>query len=81
MAGQREERAWRGLMAMQDGLTEFRRPAAPHRVGISHADYQVLAHLSEAPEGGCGRSTLGRLLRWEKSRCRSTSAGWSGAAW
>src|SRR4051795_3166255 len=65
---EREERAWRGLMAMQDGMTEFIDRQLRTRFGVSHADYQVLAHLSEAPEGRLRPFALGRLLRWEKSR-------------
>lgn len=63
----REERAWRGLMAMEDALTEFLERRLRTHSGLSQADYQVLAHLSEA--GGRLRSfELGALVRWEKSR-------------
>ncbi|WP_328616834.1 MarR family winged helix-turn-helix transcriptional regulator [Amycolatopsis sp. NBC_00355] len=65
---EREERAWRGLMAMQDGLSEFIERQLRTRCGLSGADYQVLAHLSEAPEGRLRSFELGELLRWEKSR-------------
>jgi DNA-binding MarR family transcriptional regulator len=65
---EREERAWRSLMAMQDGLSEFLERQLRNRCGLSNADYQVLAHLSEAPEGRLRSFELGRLLRWEKSR-------------
>jgi DNA-binding MarR family transcriptional regulator len=65
---EREERAWRGLMAMQDGLSEFLERQLRNRSGLSNADYQVLAHLSEAPEGRLRSFELGGLLRWEKSR-------------
>ncbi|MEA5362296.1 MarR family transcriptional regulator [Amycolatopsis sp., V23-08] len=63
----REEQAWRSLMAMQEGLAEFIDRQLRHRCGLSHADYQVLAHLSEAAEP-LRAFELGRLLRWEKSR-------------
>src|SRR3954454_12565230 len=65
---EREERAWRGLMAMQDEMTEFIDRQLRTRFGVSHADYQVLAHLSETPAGRLRPFELGRLLRWEKSR-------------
>jgi DNA-binding MarR family transcriptional regulator len=65
---EREERAWRGLMAMQDGLAEFIERRLRTRCGLSGADYQVLAHLSEVPEGRLRSFELGELLRWEKSR-------------
>lgn len=64
----REQRAWRALMTMQDGLSEFLERQLRTRCGLSHADYQVLAHLSEAPEGRLRSFELGHRLRWEKSR-------------
>ena len=48
---EREQRAWRALMVMQEGLSEFLERRLRTRCGLSQADYQVLAHLSEAPEG------------------------------
>ncbi|VVJ19563.1 Transcriptional regulator [Amycolatopsis camponoti] len=63
----REERAWRSLMAMQEGLAEFIDRRLRHRCGLSQGDYQVLAHLSEAADP-LRAFELGRLLRWEKSR-------------
>jgi DNA-binding MarR family transcriptional regulator len=65
---EREDRAWRSLMAMQEGLTEFLERQLRTRCGLSKADYQVLAHLSEAPGGRLRSFELGRLLHWEKSR-------------
>jgi DNA-binding MarR family transcriptional regulator len=64
----REQRAWRSLMTMQDGLSEFLERQLRHRCGLSNADYQVLAHLSEATDGRLRSFELGDLLRWEKSR-------------
>jgi DNA-binding MarR family transcriptional regulator len=65
---EREDRAWRTLMSMQDGLSEFIDRQLRHRSGLSHADYQVLARLSEAPDGRLRPYELGAQLRWEKSR-------------
>ena len=65
---QREERAWRSLMKMQDGLSEYLERQLRTRCGLSQGDYQVLAHLSEAPEGRLRSFELGALLHWEKSR-------------
>ena len=65
---EREQRAWRGLMTMQDGLAEFIERQLRNRCGLSGPDYQVLAHLSEAPAGRLRSFELGELLRWEKSR-------------
>ena len=53
---------------MQDGLAEFLDRQLRRRSGLSNADYQVLAHLSEAPEGRLRSFELAALLRWEKSR-------------
>jgi DNA-binding MarR family transcriptional regulator len=63
-----EERAWRSLMKTQDGLAEHLERQLRTRSGLSQADYQVLAHLSEAPEGQLRSFELGALLHWEKSR-------------
>ena len=57
-----------GLMVMQDGLAEFLDRQLRRHCGLSNADYQVLAHLSEAPQGRLRSFELGALLRWEKSR-------------
>lgn len=64
----REQRAWRSLMAMQEGLADFIDRQLRNRCGLSHADFQVLAHLSEASGGRLRSFELGRLLHWEKSR-------------
>jgi DNA-binding MarR family transcriptional regulator len=63
-----EQRSWRSLMTMQDGLSQYIERQLRNRCGLSHADYQVLAHLSEAPEGRLRSYELRQLLRWEKSR-------------
>lgn len=65
---QREEQAWRGLMEMQDGLSEYIERQLRNRCGLSRADYQVLAHLSETPDGRLRSFELGGMLHWEKSR-------------
>ena len=64
---EREERAWRSLMEMQAGLSEHLERQL-RRCGLSRADYEVLAHLSEAPGGRLRSFELGELLHWEKSR-------------
>jgi DNA-binding MarR family transcriptional regulator len=65
---EQEQRAWRSLMTVQDSLSEFIERQLRNRCGLSGADYPVLAHLSEAPEGKLRSFELGELLRWEKSR-------------
>src|SRR3954471_1776813 len=64
----REQRAWRSLLVMKSALWAFLDRQLRNRCGLSTADYQVLAHLSEAPEGRLRPFALGDLLRWEKSR-------------
>ncbi len=53
---------------MQEGLSEFIDRQLRSRCGLSSADFQVLAHLSEASEGRLRSFELAQLLRWEKSR-------------
>jgi DNA-binding MarR family transcriptional regulator len=65
---EREQRAWRSLMKMQAGLSEYIERQLRTHSGLSAADYQVLAHLSEAPEGRLRSFALGDVLQWEKSR-------------
>ncbi|WP_328747148.1 MarR family winged helix-turn-helix transcriptional regulator [Streptomyces sp. NBC_00285] len=65
---EREQRAWRSLMKMQAGLSEYVERQLRTHSGLSTADYQVLAHLSEAPEGRLRSFALGDALQWEKSR-------------
>ncbi|WP_433536849.1 MarR family winged helix-turn-helix transcriptional regulator [Micromonospora sp. CA-249363] len=65
---EQEQRAWRGLMATQESLAAFIDRQLRTRCGLSHADYQVLAHLSESPEGRLRSFELGDRLHWEKSR-------------
>jgi DNA-binding MarR family transcriptional regulator len=64
----REARAWRGFTRMRTELSaRLSRDLAAHS-GMSEADYAVLVHLSEAPEGRLRAFELGRALQWEKSR-------------
>jgi DNA-binding MarR family transcriptional regulator len=65
---EREQRAWRSLMKMQAGLSEYIERQLRTHSGLSTADYQVLAHLSEAPEERLRSFALGDALQWEKGR-------------
>jgi DNA-binding MarR family transcriptional regulator len=65
---EREQRAWRSLVTMQAGISEYTERQLRAHSGLSMADYQVLAHLSEAPEGRLRSFVLARWLRWEKGR-------------
>ncbi len=63
-----EDRAWRSFTAMHEALDDFVARQLRTRCGLSYADFQVLAHLSEVPEGRLRSYELTLLLRWEKSR-------------
>jgi DNA-binding MarR family transcriptional regulator len=65
---EREQRAWRSLMTMQAGIAEYTERQLRAHTGLSMADYQVLAHLSEAPDGRLRSLVLARWLRWDKGR-------------
>jgi DNA-binding MarR family transcriptional regulator len=64
----REQQAWRSLVIMQEGLSEYIERQLRAHSGLSSADYEVLAHLSEAPDGRMRSFALARALRWEKGR-------------
>lgn len=64
----REQRAWRGFLHMHAQVTSRLRRQIHRDTGLSYADYEVLVHLSEAPEGRLRSFQLGDALQWEKSR-------------
>lgn len=65
---EREQRAWRGFLRMHAQVTSRLRRQMHRDTGLSYADYEVLVHLSEAPEGRLRSFQLGDALQWEKSR-------------
>lgn len=65
---EREQRAWRSFVTMQAGISEYIERQLRAHSGLSMADYQVLAHLSEAPGGRLRSFVLARWLRWDKGR-------------
>ncbi len=64
----REQRAWRGLLAMHADLFQYIERQLRVRSGLSRADYEVLVLLSEAPPGRLRAFEIGEALRWDKSR-------------
>jgi DNA-binding MarR family transcriptional regulator len=62
-----EQRLWRSFLHMQRALA-----VAVERqlteAGLSSADYEVLAQLSEAPHGTMRVRDLGRSIDWDRSR-------------
>ncbi|RZS91318.1 MarR family transcriptional regulator [Motilibacter rhizosphaerae] len=63
-----ESRAWRSIIDMHEGLAEFLDRRLRTDSGLSTADYRVLVHLSEAPDGRLRPRALQQLLHWEKGR-------------
>ena len=66
--GDREQCAWRSLLAMQADLSQYIERQLRVRSGLSRADYEVLVLLSEAPPQRLRPFEIGEALRWEKSR-------------
>lgn len=65
---EREARAWRGYTRMQVQLAARLHRSLLRSTGLSLPDYEVLVHLSEAPEGRLRSFQLSAALQWEKSR-------------
>lgn len=64
----REERAWRAFVNASHQLPVRLNGHLLQDSGITGADYQVLAVLSEHPSGRIPAQELCGLLQWEKSR-------------
>jgi DNA-binding MarR family transcriptional regulator len=65
---EREDRAWRSFISMQSQLRRILGKELQQETGLSDADYNVLVHLSEAPDGRLRPFELGGAAQWEKSR-------------
>jgi DNA-binding MarR family transcriptional regulator len=63
-----EQRAWRSFQRMQGRLAARLNRQLQDDSGLSLGDYEVLVHLSEAPESRLRPYALQRLLHWEQSR-------------
>lgn len=63
-----EDLAWRGWLAMADRLHSQLARDLLAESGLSYADYQILVHLSEAPDRKVRMSELAARLDWSKSR-------------
>jgi DNA-binding MarR family transcriptional regulator len=64
----REDRAWRAFMHARDQLNAYLNQYLLQDSGLSGADYEILAVLSENPTGHMPAQELGALVQWEKSR-------------
>jgi DNA-binding MarR family transcriptional regulator len=65
---ERELRAWRTFLEMQELLRTRIEQQLQAGSGLSYPDYSVLAVLSEAPDGRLRPYELTRMIGWEKSR-------------
>ena len=63
-----EQRAWRGLLAMNTQLLARLNRDLQESSGLSLADYDVLVALTDVPDGTRRFGELGEALQWEKSR-------------
>jgi len=64
----RENRAWRAFMHARHRLNAALNQQLLQDSGLSEADYEILAVLSEHPTGQMPAQELGALVQWEKSR-------------
>ncbi len=65
---EREQRAWRGFIGMQNEVRSRLSRRLQQETGLSGADYDLLVVLSEAPGGRLRAFEMGALIKWEKSR-------------
>ncbi len=64
----REDRAWRSVLHAHHQLTLHLQRELLRDFGLTVADYEVLAALSEHPEGRMPACDLAAALAWETSR-------------
>ena len=75
----REQRAWRGYLAMQGRLQAHLNRRLQADSGLSLADFEVLVALTDVPDGpasGCASSR--RRCSGRRAVCRTTWPAWSG---
>lgn len=63
-----EQHAWRAYLRMHRQLTVQLNRQLQADSGLSLSDYDVLVHLSEAPDGRLRPFELRRGVQWEQSR-------------
>ncbi|QKG24562.1 MarR family winged helix-turn-helix transcriptional regulator [Actinomadura verrucosospora] len=64
----REQRAWRGYLAMSARLSARMNRDLQNESGLSLTDYDVLVQLTDRPSGCARVLELAESLQWEKSR-------------
>ncbi|MEU7665584.1 MarR family winged helix-turn-helix transcriptional regulator [Streptomyces lincolnensis] len=63
-----EQRAWRGFIRLHERLGGRLARLLQSESKVSGADFAVLVHLTDAPDGRQRYQDLARALEWEKSR-------------
>lgn len=63
-----EQRAWRGFVRLHERLGGRLGRLLQSESHVSPADFAVLVHLTDTPEGRQRYQDLARALEWEKSR-------------
>jgi DNA-binding MarR family transcriptional regulator len=63
-----EQRAWRGFVRLHERLGGRLGRMLQSESKVSPADFAVLVHLTDTPEGRQRYQDLARALEWEKSR-------------
>ncbi|MEV0174510.1 MarR family transcriptional regulator [Streptomyces sp. NPDC050803] len=63
-----EQRAWRGFVRLHERLGGRLGRLLQSQSNVSAADFAVLVHLTDTPEGRQRYQDLARALEWEKSR-------------
>jgi DNA-binding MarR family transcriptional regulator len=63
-----QQRAWRAYLRMQTRLGAELNRRLQAGSGLSLADYDVLVHLTDVPDGRLRPYELQRALEWEQSR-------------
>ncbi|SBT89656.1 transcriptional regulator, MarR family [Streptomyces sp. DI166] len=63
-----EQHAWRNFVRMQEKLGARLGRSLQADFNLSSADFAVLVHLTDVPEGRLRYQDLSRALEWEKSR-------------
>ncbi|MZF90622.1 MarR family transcriptional regulator [Streptomyces sp. SID5643] len=63
-----EQRAWRGFVRLHERLGGRLGRLLQSESQLSAADFAVLVHLTDSPQGRQRHQDLARSLEWEKSR-------------
>jgi DNA-binding MarR family transcriptional regulator len=76
-----EQRAWRSYVAASRLLFDQLDRELQRDAGMTHADYEVLVRLSEAPERSLRMSELAERTASSRSRLSHAVAGLEGEGW